>query len=164
MKSSTMWITILTSLMTEMLLTSTSTLTGERRKDWPPNRGLPTDPAPRTTLRTTPRTTLNNQTNYFYGEEKHKKPTCSHVHDHNWKQPLFSFHRLYRPSLFHFRLILHRPPARETLKINNGGDISEQNESLGKLYLFAKIVFCFSNAIIAVCHARECHKNVVTLI
>ena len=30
-----------------------------------------------------PRTTLNNQPNYFYGEEKHKKPTCSHVHDHN---------------------------------------------------------------------------------
>ena len=48
-----------------------------------------------------PRTTLNNQTNYFYGEEKHKKPTCSHVHDHN--------------SVFHFRPILHRPPASETL-------------------------------------------------
>ena len=62
-----------------------------------------------------PRTTLNNQPNYFYGEEKHKKPTCSHVHDHNWKQPPFSFHRLSRPSLFHFRPILHRPPSRETL-------------------------------------------------
>ena len=104
----------------------------ESRKDWPPIRGLPTDPAPRTTLwttlrttlrttprttlRNTPRTTLNNQPNYFYGEEKHKKPTCSHVHDHNWKQPPFSFHRLSRPSLFHFRPILHRPIASETVK------------------------------------------------
>ena len=31
----------------------------ESRKDWPPIRGLPTVPAPRTTLRTTPRTTLH---------------------------------------------------------------------------------------------------------
>ena len=66
-----------------------------------------------------PRTTLNNQPNYFYGEEKHKKPTCSHVHDHNLKQPPFSFHRLSRPSLFHFRPILHRPPASETLFPHN---------------------------------------------
>ena len=87
----------------------------ESRKDWLSIRGLPTDPAPRTTLRTTQRTTLNNQPNYFYGEEKHKKPTCSHVHDHNWKQPPFSFHRLSRTSLFHFRPILNRPPASETL-------------------------------------------------
>ena len=31
---------------------------GESWKNWPPLRGLPTDPTPRTTLRTTPRTTL----------------------------------------------------------------------------------------------------------
>ena len=33
-------------------------LWGESWKNWPPLRGLPTDPTPRTTLRTTPRTTL----------------------------------------------------------------------------------------------------------
>ena len=96
--------------------------TDPRSADYPltPLRGLPyglLHGLPSTDYSTDypPRTTLNNQPNYFYGEEKHEKPSCSHVHDHNWKQPPFFFHRLSRPSLFHFRPILHWPPASETL-------------------------------------------------
>ena len=81
---------------------------------WPHSADYPTDYS----TDYPPRPTLNNQPNYFYGEEKHKKPTCSHVHDHNWKQPPFSFHRLSRPSLFHFRPILHRPPAKHCVLAN----------------------------------------------
>ena len=95
--------------------------TDPRSADYPltPLRGLPYGLLHGLLHGLLPRTTLNNQPNYFYGEEKHKKPTCSHVHDHNLKQPPFSFHRLSRPSLFHFRPILHRPPASETLFPHN---------------------------------------------
>ena len=82
-----------------------------------------------------PRTTLNNQPNDFYGEEKHKKPTSSHVHDHNWKQPPFSFHRLSLPSLFHFRPILSAP----TTLSRNPLPLSERRQYLPAAILLSSL-------------------------
>ena len=69
-----------------------------RTTHWPLLHGLPLQ------------TTLNNQPNSFYGVEKYKKPTCYTIitakDSHHF---LFRFSRL---SLFHFRPILHRQPAK----------------------------------------------------
>ena len=54
----------------------------ESWKNWPPLRGLPTDPTPRTTLRTTPRTTLTNQPNLLSRRKELEEaylPTRSHL-------------------------------------------------------------------------------------
>ena len=56
---------------------------GKVEKTDPRSADYPTDYSTDYPTDYPPRNTLNNQPNYFYGEEKHKKLTCSHMHDHN---------------------------------------------------------------------------------
>jgi len=64
-------------------------------------------PASLTTLGTTPRTTLNNQSNLLLQGKEPQEAYLLHLHDHNCMikktvsgQLPFSFHRLPRPSRF----------------------------------------------------------------
>ena len=81
----------------------------ESWKNWPPLRGLPTDPTPRTTLRTTPRTTLRtsprttlrttltNQTKFTFTEKRVRRSVPAYKITLD-KQPPSWFSPFTRPS------------------------------------------------------------------
>ena len=95
----------------------------ESWKDWPPLRGLPTDPRSTDYPTDYPyglpyglplRTTLKNQPNSFYGVQKYKKLTySSYTIITARKTAAIFFSYISRPSLFHFApFFTGRPPAR----------------------------------------------------